>query len=106
MQTKQEKVQTDKQMSVQTAQKTLPSGRGTAEGNGVEVTAERGGGEKGHRLQHVCPTRTIQTEQTSYQLPLPHALSILARLGACFADSRRCCFNLTTTKRKRGKRDF
>lgn len=42
MQTKQEKVQTDKQMSVQTAQKTLQSGRGGGQREGVEVTAEGG----------------------------------------------------------------
>lgn len=53
MQTKQEKVQTDKQMSVQTAQKTLPGGRGTAEGKGSrlqQIEGEREGGRGTARL--------------------------------------------------------
>lgn len=69
MQTKQEKVQTDKQMSVQTAQKTLQSGRGGGQREGVEVTAE------GEGVQTTARLPNQNNSNRADQLPTPTSSS-------------------------------
>lgn len=70
MQTKQEKVQTDKQMSVQTAQKTLQSGRGRTGGRG------RGYSRGGRGTDY---STSAQPEQFKQSRPAPdsHFLILL-----------------------------